>query len=181
MTSRSSDEDDRIGEPGWLVVKSAWIPRKLPSLNRLLAIRKQGHRSRITKEWHNEVEPCPYHKRPKPDGPRRQLTITRIIGKGGRAYDEDNLAGGAKPLLAPKAQVRGACWTSTSRYPRRSLRRGTPLRSPRAAGQARRAPHRRARRRRERRWSPRPEATGERHAQGRPRAARAERRGPAER
>jgi hypothetical protein len=35
---------------------------------------------------------------PMADGPRR-VRITRIIGKGGRMFDPDNLVGGAKPLV----------------------------------------------------------------------------------
>jgi len=82
---------------GWELVKSAWVPRKMVSNNVLIRMRFP-QRSRITREWHKEVEPAGHGKRQQP-GTLRRLLLVRVIGSGGRAYDEDNLIGGAKLLI----------------------------------------------------------------------------------
>lgn len=76
-----------------------FVPMQPPSLNRLkVSPRGQGRGaySRVKRTWGEWIPPLTQPHRAK--GVVR-MTVTRFYPKGCRAYDQDNLRGGLKPII----------------------------------------------------------------------------------
>jgi hypothetical protein len=82
-------------------VVATWVLRVqsyCPTLNSIGTNSKNNHKYRgWRKAW--EVEFGPWLKSLPPATRYRRVTITRLYGKGKRAFDAANFSGGCKPLL----------------------------------------------------------------------------------